>query len=229
MKLLLCSDFKNVGYTFLDRFFDLSQKHTCLFIGYASEDYDGDSAYTSSSMDKICSLGFDIVCLEPDYDFSDKIDMIFVRGGNTTKLIHLLRKFNQFEKIKKLVLGGALYVGESAGSVLAGSDTEWTLRSEPYDFDVKAAYGKKALLGYGFVDKLVFVHCSKFRFPYSDELSDGRIVRLPNTEFYSSYLKDIRLYPKTAYITLGNNQVYFRDGKISKILTFDWSKIPVER
>ena len=229
MKLLLCSDFKNIGYKFLDKFFDLNQKHKCLFINYASEDYEIEDASESSSFERIQSLNFDVTILSEKYKFDEDLDMIFVRGGNTTKLIHLLKKFNHFEKIKELTKNGVLYVGESAGSVLAGSDTEWTLRAEPYDYDVKAEFGEDSLLGYNFVDKMIFVHCSKYRFPFSGEIPDGRIVRLPNREFYGDYLKDIKIYPKGTYITLGNNQVFYENDSVGKILSYDWSKIPVQK
>lgn len=227
MKLLLCSDFKNVGYKYLNNFFDLTKSHTCLFINYASEDFnlDEEIVYTSSSMQKLQSLGFQVNELKEDYSFNEHIDMIFVRGGNTTKLIYLLRLYNQFDKIKQLVEKGTVYVGESAGSVLAGSDTEWTLRSEPFEVDVKKEFGDRALLGFGFVNKMVFVHCSKYRFPFSGEVEEGKIVRLPNTEFYLDYLKDRKLFSKDTYLTLGNNQVYFQNDNIIKILTYDWSKI----
>ena len=229
MKLLLCSDFKNIGYKYLDKFFDLNKTHTCLFIDYANEDYAGDADYTSSSMERIRSLNFNIIALNKDYKFDKQIDMIFVRGGNTTKLVHLLRKFNQYDTIKDMAKRGVLFVGESAGSVLAGFDTEWTLDAEPYDFDVKKEFGKNALLGFGFVKKLVFVHCSRYRFPYSGECEPGTVIRLPNTIYYRDYLNDLKKHPKGTFITLGNNQVYYQNDNDPKILTFDWSKIPVQK
>jgi hypothetical protein len=122
-----------------------------------------------------------------------------------------------------------VYIGESAGALLVGSDTEWTLRSEPYDYDVKKEFGENALKGFGFVDKMIFVHCSKYRFPYSCEVVNGEIVRLPNTEYYNAYLGDKKLYNADTYITLGNNQVYYENDSEKKILTYDWSKIPVRK
>ena len=230
MKLLLCSDFKNVGYRYLKKFFDLSKTHTCLFIDYANEDFEGDADYTSSSMEKIRENNFNIVALTQNFNFNQKIDMIFVRGGNTTKLVHLLHKFGQFEKIKSLVLNeSVLFVGESAGAVLAGSDTEWTLDSEPYDIDVKNEFGKNVLLGFDFVKSLVFVHCSKYRFPYGSEFEDKRVVRLPNTLYYRFYLADRKKYKNEKFITIGNNQVYFQNDGEPKIMTFDWSKIPIQK
>lgn len=229
MRLLLCSDFKNIGYKYLDRFLDLDKKNNCLFIGYASDDFGDVNVEPSSSMLRLESLNCNVIELNENYSFSDKIDLIFVRGGNTTKLIHLLKKFNQFDKIKNLVENGVLYIGESAGSVLAGSDTEWTLRTEPYEFDLKKEYGENALKGYGFVDKLIFVHCSKYRFPFTGEVEGDSNIRIYNDIFYKDYLEDRKLYNKDLYITLGNNQVLYENNCEKKILTYDWSKIPFKK
>lgn len=229
MKLLLCSDFKNIGYKYLDKFLDLTKENLCLFIGYASDDYETENEEPSSSMLRLQSLNCKVIQLCEGYDFKDKIDLIFVRGGNTTKLIHLLKKFNQFEKIKQLAEKDVLYIGESAGSVLAGSDTEWTLRTEPYEFDLKTEFGENALKGYGFVEKMIFVHCSKYRFPFTGEVQGDTNIRIYNDIFYKDYLQDRKLYKKESYITLGNNQVYYQNGDEKKILTYDWSKIPFKK
>lgn len=229
MKLLLCSDFYGVGINYLDRFFDGFDGKNCLFVGYASEK--DESMFESRVKDKLLVLGFNIVDLTPDYKFKDKIDMIYSRGGNATKVLHLLKKYDQFEKVRELVeKQDVVYVGQSAGALIAGSDTEWTLRSEPYDFDLKSIYGKNALAGFGWVDKMIFVHASKYRMPWDDEFFEGsQNWRILNKEFYGDYLRDLKLYKKGTYITLGNNQMLFQNGgkKTQKVLTFDWSKIPV--
>lgn len=229
MRLLLCSDFANIGYKYLDKFFDLNTKHSCLFVGYAHED-DTDMN-ESFAVDRLLDANFDVEFLTENFDTKKIFDLIFVRGGNTTKLIHYLKKYKQFEYLKDLVEKyNSVYVGNSAGSVLAGSDTEWTIRSEPYSVDLKRLYGGGALLGFGFVKKLVFVHCSKLRLLHESESIDGsNNWRVWNGEFYGEYLKDRKLYSEDKYMVLGNNQVLYRDGKVEKILTYNWSKIPVDK
>lgn len=226
MKLLLCSDFSGVGYSYLERFFGELKGLKCLFVGYADED---EFPLESSSAKRFLEKGIDVDVLDENYAFESRIDMIFVRGGNTTRLIHFLKKYNQFEKIKQLVLEGALYIGNSAGSVLAGSDTEWTLRSEPYDVDLKILFGKDALKGFGFVSKMIFVHCSKYRLPFDEEIKNAKIAnfKVKNTLFYNDYLTDTKIYCKQDYITLKNNEVYFMNDKLCKILKKNWSKLPV--
>ena len=162
MKLLLCSDFAGVGFRYLKKFFKEMKGLNCLFVGYAQED-DKETTLESSSAIRFKDMGINIYLLDKDFDFNTKIDIIFVRGGNTTRLIHNLREYNQYEKIKKIVeTQDVVYIGSSAGSVLVGSDTEWTLDAEPYEYDLKKIYGKDALSGFGWVDKLVFVHCNKY-------------------------------------------------------------------
>ncbi len=228
MKLLLCSSFvpmaKNLKY-----FFNLTKKHNVLFVWYADSSDEFVIDEESSTIKALRNLNFNIILLNENYEFNDKIDIIYVKGGNTTKLIHKLKEYNQFEKIRQMVLEDVVYVGQSAGSVLAGSDTEWTLRSEPYDVDLKKLYGKDALKGYNFVGKLIFVHCSKFRYAWREEIEKAGIekFRVKNTLFYGEYLKDKKLYGKNDYIVLKDNQALYVNNNVQKIITDDWSKLPV--
>ena len=227
MKLLLCSDFSGVGYRYLSKFYKSGKGLNVLFVGYTCEQ--DEEMYISGAKDRFIDFGCNIIDLVPGYKFRDRIDIVFVRGGNTTKLIHYLRKYDQFEKIKELALGGALYIGNSAGSVLAGSDTEWTLDAEPYAVDLKRLYGESALLGYGFVDKLVFVHASKYRMCRDYERAENeRPFRTLDTDCYPAYLNDIKKYNKDSFIRLKNNEALIVSGKINKIVRFDWRKIPVK-
>ena len=99
MKLFLCSNFKCLAPKFLPKFFDMTKKHNCLFVGYADEEMD---FYSQANVDFLTGLGFNVFCLDENYKFEEHIDMIYVRGGNTTQLLHFLRKFNQFDKIREL-------------------------------------------------------------------------------------------------------------------------------
>ena len=226
MRLLLCSDFSNVGYKYLSRFGKNLKNKNCLFVGYAQEDkYELDS----SAAKKLKQCGLNLISLDKNYDFHDKIDMIFVRGGNTTMLIDKLREYKQFEKIKQMARSGVIYVGNSAGAILVGEDTAWTLESEPYSVDLIKKYGKNALFGFEFVKKRILVHCSRYRFCRDYErTSDEDLFRVENKELYSAYLNEKKGLKKDEYIKIGNNQVYFVDGEKQKIITFDWKHFPVK-
>ncbi len=226
MKLFLCSNFEYLALLFKEEFFDENKKYKCLLVPFADEDQDFESL---SKVEMLNGLGFDVITLKEGYDFADKLDMIFVKGGNTTQLLHYLKKYNQFDKIKKLVEEGVVFVGQSAGAVVAGSDTEWTLSSEPYDVDLKKEFGETALLGFGFVNKLVFVHASRFRFPFSIELekSGKQCFRVKNKLFYGSYLAERARNKHKPFIVLKDNEAFVKNGEIEKKISFDWSRFPV--
>lgn len=223
MKLLLCSDFSGVGYKFLNKFFADTRGLNCLFVGYAQDDpYE----YLSSAKKLFDKLGINTIFLCEGYQFEDKIDIIFVRGGNTTRLVHYLRKFNQFDKIKKLVEeNNVLYIGSSAGSVLVGSDTEYCLRSEPYEVDVKSEFGKDALKGFGWIDKMVFVHTTPNRMCFEEEMKNPDDVFITRDTFcYPAHLEEIEIYDKSEYIEIGNEQALMINGSEKEMFTDDWSK-----
>ncbi len=223
MKLLLCSDFSGVGYKFLNKFFNKTEGLTCLFVGYATDD---PFELESGSARKFKEMGINVISLKREYSFNDKIDIVFVRGGNTTRLVHYLRMNNQYEKIKDLVENkGAVYIGSSAGSVLAGSDTEYCLRSEPYEYDVKKEFGVNALKGFGWISKMVFVHTTPNRMCYSDEMqNENDFFITPDTFCYPAHLEDIKIYDSDSYIEIGNEQALFIDGNAKELLTDNWSK-----
>lgn len=222
MKLLLCSDFSGVGYKFLNKFFDQTKGLNCLFVGYAQDDpYE----LISGTAIKFKELGINVFSLVEGYRFEHKIDIVFVRGGNTTRLIHYLRKFNQFEKVKELVeKQGAVYIGGSAGSVLAGTDTEYCLRSEPYEEDVKAEFGEDSLKGFGWINKMVFVHTTPNRMCYSDEMkNENDYFITPDTFCYPAYVEDCKIYDDYEFIEIGNEQALYINGAERELLTDDWS------
>jgi len=227
MKLLLCSDFSGVGYRYVKRFFKKTKGLSCLFVGYAQEDSDELESYGAV---KFKEMGINVISLTKDYDFSDKIDIIFVRGGNTTRLIHYLREYNQFEKIKSMIeKQDILYIGSSAGAVLAGTDTAWTLPSEPYECDLIELYGENALKGFGWIDKLVFVHCSKYRMCWRFEMqNDNDFFRTLDKECYPAFLDDKKIYKRNEYLKINNNQAYFVCDGEEKMLTYNWNKLSIK-
>lgn len=226
MKLFLCSNFQHLAKKFLPMFLDLTKKNNCLFIPYADEDKD---FVCESTIEFLESLNFNVYHLTEEYKFDKQIDIIYVKGGNATQLLHYLKLYNQFDKIKEMVHQGVLFSGASAGTLVAGLDTEWTLMSEPYDFDMKKEFGEDALLGFGFINKLIFVHASKFRFPISAEIemAGRRDFKLSNDFFFKSYLKERKQNKQKPFIVLKDNEAFIKNGEKEKIVRIDWSKYPV--
>lgn len=227
MRLFLCSNFRFLAKKFLPRFLDMKKTNNCLLVGYADEKKD---FYSESNTFLLQDLGFNVFHLDKDYDFKDKLDMIFVKGGNVTQLLHYLRKYKQFEKIKDLVLTeNVLFVGQSAGAIVAGNETEWTLSSEPYEYDLKTEFGKNALDGFGFINKIIFVHASRFRFPVTDEIEAAGTseFKVTNEFFYKAYLKERKENRNKNFIVLKDNEAFLKDDNKEKIVKINWSKYPV--
>lgn len=137
------------------------------FINTASETDRGDKQWLSDDRDSLVEVGFDVF----DYTITDKsekevaealseIDILFVAGGNTFYLLEKSQKCN-FEKItKKLIENGVVYIGSSAGSLLAGGNIE----AIKYLDDPKEAKSLKSFNAFGLTDLVVFPHWGNERF-----------------------------------------------------------------
>lgn len=99
--------------------------------------------------ENIIWLNIDNVSATGDFD---RFDVIYVCGGNTFFLMQKLRETGLDEKIIELVRKGRLYVGASAGSVIAGPDISIAGPFDENDVDLKN------MSGLGFIDKVVSPH-----------------------------------------------------------------------
>lgn len=84
----------------------------------------------------------------------DGSDAILVGGGNTFYLLDKIRKAGAQDLIIKFVESGKIYIGSSAGAVLAGPD----ITSASYQDDIKAASNLKDYKGLNLVDFVVVPH-----------------------------------------------------------------------
>ena len=73
-----------------------------------------------------------LVSIQDEPSCEDKIlstisqcDIIYVSGGNTFYLLNELRKSRGWQAIKNAVKAGKIYIGESAGAILAAPDTRY--------------------------------------------------------------------------------------------------------
>jgi len=133
---------------------------TLAFIPTARDPYKI-TATVDPEKEKLKSMGFSIKTVdlknkskeELRKDFKD-IDVIFVAGGNTFYLLEKVIESGFFELIKELVEKGVVYIGSSAGSVLAGPDINIT---EGFD-DRNEAPNLKTTDGLKLVDFIVLPH-----------------------------------------------------------------------
>ena len=85
----------------------------------------------------------------------DDVDVVYVEGGNTFYLLDRIRKTGFEEKIRELIEDGAVYVGVSAGSILAGPDIGIALPADTNDV------GLTDFSGLGFTDKVICPHYNR--------------------------------------------------------------------
>jgi dipeptidase E len=127
MKLLLISNSTNPGEPYLDypknniKDFLGVRPVKALFIPYAAVTFSFD-AYEEKVSQKFREIGHDVVSI---HHFSDPVEAvknasaIVVGGGNTWKLLKMIRDNNLIDAIREKVIAGTPYIGWSAGSNLA--------------------------------------------------------------------------------------------------------------
>lgn len=130
MKLFLTS----LAVNTLDKFISLlprSPKHMSVaFIPTAGDLY-AEKPWMDADRQKFINLGFQVVDIDIKQFSKEQLkqklsamDIIFVAGGTTTYLLEKVRQSGFDEIIKELVNKGIIYIGSSAGSVLAGPSIE---------------------------------------------------------------------------------------------------------
>jgi len=127
MRLLLISNSTNPGEKYLDypknniKEFLGNSPVTALFIPYAAVTFSYDE-YEKKVSERFREIGHDIISI---HRFSDPVKavmeakVIVVGGGNTWKLLKLIRDNKLVEVVREKVLAGTPYIGWSAGSNVA--------------------------------------------------------------------------------------------------------------
>jgi peptidase E len=105
-------------------------------------------------------------------------DIIFVEGGNTFYLLKAMRACNFEKVIRKLLKSGKVYIGVSAGSMVAGR----TIKTAGWKNADKNIVGLKNMKGLGLVPFDIFVH-------YSPEWAETIKVEIKNPKKRLKQLK----------------------------------------
>jgi dipeptidase E len=119
MRLLLISSSMVHGYGYLDHAESQIRDHLgnskrVAFVPFALFDRD---AYTAKVRERLSRMGYEVSQVKSAGDLD--AEAIFVGGGNTFRLLKTLYELNMLDPIRKLVRGGRLYIGSSAGSIIA--------------------------------------------------------------------------------------------------------------
>lgn len=164
-KLFLASSFSDVINIFESVHGDLKGK-TVTFIPTASlvEEF---TFYVDSSMKLLENLGLIVDNLEISTAACDEIeyklkhnDFIYVTGGNTFFLLQELKRTGADKIIVEEVNSGKLYIGESAGAIVASADIEYAQKMD----SVEEAPHLKDYSALGLVDFYTVPHYNSMPF-----------------------------------------------------------------
>ena len=135
-KLFLSSSFADVA-ALLPRFEKELAGKTVSFIPTAST-VEKVTFYVQAGKKALERLGMKIDVLELVWESSDTIlrkiaanDCIYVSGGNTFFLLQELKRTGADAAIVRAVQSGKLYIGESAGSIVASKNIEYAKAMDP--------------------------------------------------------------------------------------------------
>lgn len=160
-KIFLTSSVSSVANDIGHRLGAQTKKLSLLFISTASEVEEGDLGWQETDFNALKSAGFDVekytVTGKTKKEVQKKlesVDVIYVGGGNTFYLLQQLRASGAHEIIPKLVSSGKIYIGSSAGSLVAGPNIEPSRNLD----NVKKAPYLKSFNGMNLVDVVVLPH-----------------------------------------------------------------------
>ena len=120
----------------------------------------------------------------------DRYDILYMCGGNTAYLLNQLQKTNTFSLIVEKVQGGKLYIGTSAGSIIAGP------RLPDYFFDEMPELEDTTC--FNFVNFTLVPH-------WGDEYFRERYVGERLQKVYKDTQEPLLLLTDTQYVQVGDD------------------------
>lgn len=161
MKLFLTSaGFTNpeISKAFLEQLPRPVSESCVLIVAYAQGPEE--EFYVNESKREIQRLGFENIVVanmhtSVDVSALGDFDVIYICGGNTFAILKKLRETGLGDFVVRQVRNRAIYVGVSAGSIIAGPDVEIAGWGSEGD---KNEIGLQDLTGFGLVNIEVFPH-----------------------------------------------------------------------
>lgn len=185
MRLFLCSHFAEVGSLLKEE----SEGKNVVFVPTASlcEEYTG---YVDTARELWKKMNADITEVELSTANADEVrkafenaDILYFTGGNTFFLMDWLRKTGADEWIKKHLIDGKLYVGESGGAIVCAEELSYI---KPMD-EVPEDFSQKDFSGLGLIDFYIVPHylCPPFETSSAqilEESSDLNLCAINNSQ-----------------------------------------------
>lgn len=165
-RLFLASAASETLDEFTNNLPDSATKFTVAFIPTAADPYE-DKHFMEDDRKKLVESGFNVIDIDLkektknqlSYELKDA-DIIFVAGGNTFYLLDKVQKSGFDKLVKTLVQKGVIYIGSSAGAILAGPSIE------PFKTldDPSKVQNLKSFKGLNLVNFVVLPHFGKEKY-----------------------------------------------------------------
>jgi len=189
MNLFLASSMSDVAVSILNQVSSLTKKKKLIFIPTASEPETGENDWVEDDRVSLAThAGFDVSIysitgktpLQIEEKFRDA-GVICVNGGNNYYLMKQVRSSGFDIIVKKLVKSGLIYLGSSAGSMIAGPSIETDLD------DRSVVPGMTDFSGLQLTDVSVRPHWGS---PYFSEHYEKEMALLQQAAFKTILLND---------------------------------------
>ena len=193
-RLFLCSSFADVANLLIDfiptasltepiRFYVKTGKKALEKVGMIVEEVE----ITQFSNEEISSI-------------LHKCDYIYITGGNTFFLLQELKRKGVDKIISEQVKSGKLYIGESAGAIIASPDTEY-MKNVNFD-PIEKAPELEDYSSLGLVDFYTIPHYGNFPFKKKGEkviqLYNEKLQLIPISNKQAIFIEDSNIQIKDA-------------------------------
>lgn len=190
-RLILTSSFHTVAQPLLQKGLLSSKTVSVAFIPTAGDPY-GERPWIDADRRALEDLGYKVFIVDLKDKTSEQLkasldpaQMIFVAGGNTTYLFEMVHQSGFSSVIHALLAEGRVYVGSSAGSLLAGPSVEPFIEEDRAE--LPKAFSLHDPTGLQLVDYIILPHYPQYarENDYIATRFDGRwpFVKLTDDEY----------------------------------------------
>lgn len=158
--IFLTSDAATVIHDVI-KHFDFENNKKVLFVETSGETHQGKRRWIDEAIEKMQQLGFEL----KNYTITDKteseiksaiknVDIVYVAGGNSAYLLNKSQENNFAKVVKEFIDKGGIYIGQSAGSIVAGPSMKPLYKPKHNEWFQKLS----SFDGYGLVDFVIVPH-----------------------------------------------------------------------
>lgn len=207
-KLFLSSVFAKTAKEFKE-FYGETNGKSAVFIPTAANADGGGTIYIKRQRRALEKLGLNVCLLDISVAESNEItakllnsDIIYIGGGNTFYLLQELKRSGADKLIKKQVLLGKAYIGESAGAVVAAPCIDYIEDMDKRD----AAPNLRDCSALGLVDFYTLPHMNSFPFIRASRMiaekhsNDLKLLPITNRQAVCVYGNEIKILGKQLQI-----------------------------